>query len=344
MSRLRRLDRWAWRLFVLALLLALAITAWDHAGRWHTPRLELRNFAMLWLYWAPMLAGLPLLIGLLTRWRLNRGWRRWRFVVYAALVLLGLWSSLIEPRALRLRHTTISGVPIGAEPLRLAVIADIHWGLFFRDHQLDALVDRLNALDVDAVLVAGDWTHEPTLDLRRGLAPLARIRHPVWGVLGNHDVQAPGPDLTQPLREALAQHGVRLIEGQVVPWKGWELVGLDDQWGGRPQAQIRALWPAQGRSSAAPRLVIVHQPVTLERFPDAAAFLSVAGHTHGGQIWIPGLTPWVLRNNTQSKQDWWNGLYDTPGGRLLVTPGVGMIGLPARLAVPPTIDRVDLMR
>jgi uncharacterized protein len=344
MARLQWLDRWAWRLFVLGLVASLAVTAWDHSGRWHTPRLELRNFVMLWLYWAPRLAGAPLLIGLVTRWWIDTGWRRWRFPVYAALVLVGLWSSWIEPHLLRVRHTTIGGIPPTAQPLRLAVIADIHWGLFFRDHQLDALVDQLNAMEVDAVLVAGDWTHEPSLDLLQGLAPLARIRHPVWGVLGNHDVQAPGPDLTLPLREALTQHGVRLIEGLAVPWKGWELVGLDDQWGGQPQQQIRTLWPGGRSGSLAPRIVIVHQPVTVELLPDAAAFFSVAGHTHGGQIWIPGLTPWVLRNNTQSKHDWWNGLYDTQAGRLLVTPGVGMIGLPARLAVRPTIERLDLVR
>jgi uncharacterized protein len=342
-SDLRRLDRRVWWLFGLTLLLSLAVTAWDHGGRWHTPRLELRNFVMLWLYWAPRIAGLPLLAGLWLHWRIERGARRWRHPVYALLVLVGLWSSWVEPYWIRVRHTTLSGIPEGAEPLRLAVVADIHWGLFFRDWQLDDMVERLNAMDVDAVIVAGDWTHEPTQDLPAGFAPLARIRHPVWGVLGNHDVQAPGPDLTVPLREALTLHGVRLIEGQAVPWKGWELVGLDDQWGGRPQPQIERLWPAGASAMSARRLVVVHQPDTVARLPPGAAFLAMAGHTHGGQIWIPGFTPWFLRK-TNSQQPWWNGLYDTRGGRLLVTPGVGMIGLPARLAVRPTIERVDLVR
>lgn len=343
MSDLQRLDRRTWWLFGGALLLSLAITVWDHGGRWHTPRLEARNFVMLWLYWAPRLAGLPLLVGLWLRWRIERGARRWRHPVYAALVLVGLWSSWVEPYWIRVRHTTLSGIPAEAQPLKLALVADIHWGLFFRDRQLDDLVDRLNAMDVDAVIVAGDWTHEPTQDLRAGFAPLSRLRHPVWGVLGNHDVQAPGPDLTAPLRAALAQHGVRLIEGQAVPWKGWELVGLDDQWGGRPQQQIQRLWAQGAGSLAARRLVVVHQPDTVALLPAGAAFLAMAGHTHGGQIWIPGFSPWYLRK-TNSQQPWLNGLYDTPAGRLLVTPGVGTIGLPARLAVRPTIDRIDLVK
>lgn len=343
MSDLQRLDRRVWWLFGVALLLSLAITVWDHWGRWHTPRLEARNFVMLWLYWAPRLAGLPLLVGLWLRWRIERGARRWRHPVYALLVLVGLWSSWVEPHWIRVRHTTLSGIPAEAQPLKLALLADIHWGLFFRDRQLDDLVNRLNAMDVDAVIVAGDWTHEPTQDLRSGFAPLARLRHPVWGVMGNHDVQAPGPDLTAPLREALTQHGVRLIEGQAVSLKGWELVGLDDQWGGRPQPQIERLWPGGFSNDSTRRLVVVHQPDTVALLPKGAAFLSMAGHTHGGQIWIPGFSPWFLRK-TNSLQPWWNGLYDTRAGRLLVTPGVGTIGLPARLAVRPTIDRIDLVR
>lgn len=335
--------RWVWRLFALGLVLALAVSLWDYQDRWHTPGFWLRNLVMLWLYWAPRLAGPFLLIGLVGVVVTGRGFLRWKAGVAALLVVVGLWSSLVEPGLSRVRQTTITGLPPGAQPVRLAVIADIHWGLFFRNHQLERLVRQLNALEVDAVLVAGDWTHEPPLDLKTGLAPLATIRYPVFGVLGNHDVEAPGPDLTEPLREALQAHGVQLLEGRRVAWKGWELVGLDDGWGGRPDAQIRAFWPEPSGSATGPdnRLVVTHQPDTVALLPPGAAHLSVAGHTHGGQIWIPGLTPWVLRN-TNTRQPWWNGLYNTPAGTLLVTPGIGTIGLPARLAVMPTIELVEL--
>ncbi|WP_374412356.1 metallophosphoesterase [Hydrogenophaga sp.] len=335
-----RRARW---LFGALLLVSLFVAIWDHQGRWHTPGAQWRHFAKLWLYWAVHLVGWLLPALWVSMWLSAKGLARLKLSLVFVLTVLGLWSSLIEPRWIAVRETTITGVPAQAQPLRLAVVADVHWGLFFRDHQLEALVEWLNAMDVDAVVVAGDWTYEPTLDLQTGLAPLARIRHPVWGVLGNHDVQAPGPDLTQALREALTQHGVRLLEGRVVPWKGWELVGLDDEWGGRPQAQIQALWPSGRVASAAPRLVVAHQPDTIEHLPAGAAFLSLSGHTHGGQIWIPGLTTWVLRHTSSPVHEWWNGLYDTPAGHLLVTPGIGMIGLPARLAVRPTIERIDLV-
>lgn len=337
----RTIERWSWRLFALGLVAAAVVSYWDYPQRWHTPGYWLRNLIMYWLYWAPRLAGVFMLTGFVSRvWNVLGG-RRLLAMVMSACTLIGLWASLVEPQQLKVRETVLTGIPAGAEPMRLAVIADVHWGLFFRDDQLRELVERLNALDVDAVLVAGDWTHEPPFDLKAGLAPLADIRHPVFGVLGNHDVESPGPPLTAPLREALQTHGVQLIEGETRSFKGWTLVGLDDQWGGSPGQQVTRLWPKGLEGDVVKRIVLAHQPDTLALVPANGAFLSIAGHTHGGQIWIPGFTPWWLRN-TNSEQPWWNGLYESASRRVFVTPGIGTIGLPARLAVPPTIDVIDL--
>ena len=90
------------------------------------------------------------------------------------------------------------------------------------------------------------------------------------------------------------------------------------------------------------RLLLAHQPDTYAFVPPGSAFLGMAGHTHGGQIRLPWLTGLVLRSLTRNP--WWDGLYDTPAGRIFVTPGVGTIGLPMRFGVPPTIDVISLVR
>lgn len=323
------------------MLATVAVCAWDFAGRWYSPGYEVRNFIMLGLYWGPKLAGPFLAWGLFAHAWNNRGLDRLKASLALAFVLVGLWASWVEPNLLRVRQWRLDGIPAAAQPMRVAVIADIHWGLFYRDVHVRRLVRRLNELDVDAVLVAGDWVHEPDRDLLAGMRPLAGLRHPMYAVLGNHDTKAPGPDLTRPLSDALQSYGVHLIEGRAVAFKGWELVGLSDLWGGQPQADVRTLWP-EGRP-VAPRLVVMHQPDTMMLLPRDGSFLALAGHTHGGQVWIPGFTPWFVRN-TNTENPWINGLYDTPRGRLLVTPGLGTIGVPARLAVWPTIDVVDLRR
>ena len=345
-----------WRVFLCLLgltVLSIAVAAWDAQGRWSEAGREHLTWLKLSLYWWCWLA-LPVLWGLgihaLTKAIRARCWRNSLSLLgLCALGSLGLWASLIEPRLLRERSFTLHGVPAHAPELRLAVVSDVHLGLYFRSAQLETLVARLNQLDVDAILIPGDWTYDPALDLHAAFAPLRQLKQPVFGVLGNHDLQAPGPRLANELRAALHAHGVRLLEGQALTWRGWTLIGLDDAWGGQPASQIAALWPSSPNATppatspsapSAPKLVIVHQPDTVAQLPPHAAFVAVAGHTHGGQIQLPWLTKRVLRG--MSQHGWWEGVYATPAGHLLVTSGIGTIGLPARLATPPTIELLSL--
>ena len=116
--------------------------------------------------------------------QLRRGRPFGALLALALLVATGglLWSRFVEPHQLRVVETSI-GSTCG---VRVALVADLHAGLYVRQDQLEQLVRRLNALDVDAVLVAGDWTYEPSHDLHlrvraaRAAAPsdLCRARQP----------------------------------------------------------------------------------------------------------------------------------------------------------------------
>jgi uncharacterized protein len=335
-----KMRRIAFIVTIAWLVLSLPITYWDWQGRWHTTVLTSHYAFKLWLYWAQF-AALPLLIALsLGHWR-TLGWLR---SLIKSMIGIGLvtmiWAGQIEPNLLRVRSTSIElKVPAG-EPIKIALISDIHWGLFGRDGQLQRLVDRINSLDIDAVFVAGDWTYEPKLDLQAGFAPLKQVRVPIFAVLGNHDVEKPGPKLAAQLREALTANGVQFVEGKSIAWKGWQVVGLDDLWGGRPREQIKTLFAESAAELTTNRLVLTHQPDTLAMLPASAMQLGLAGHSHGGQILLPYATDWQLR--TAMKQGWYNGLYETPQGKVFVTPGIGMIGLPWRFLVPPTIDVITI--
>lgn len=329
---LRRAGLACGLLAAAALLLAVPLAWWDHQGRWHTPGGDARDLLKLWLWWAGY--ALPPLLGwaLLRAWAVRRPLGRAAWLLMALLLAVGAWARLVEPNLLRVRHTTLQGLPDGAGPLRIALVADVHWGLFTRDGRMQRLLQRLATLPVDAVFVAGDWIYEPPRDLAAGLAGWGGLPMPVFAVLGNHDTQRPGPPLSAALRAALQAQGVVLLEGQRVRWRGWELAGLDDLWGGDPRVQIAQL-PAE---TAARRIVLTHQPDTAALLPPGSARLILAGHTHGGQVRLPWITRRLLRHGTRNP--WWDGLYATPAGALLVTPGIGTIGLPLRLGVPPTID------
>lgn len=333
-ANLSRSMRLCGALVVIWLLLSVIIAVIDWNDRWTLPDRSFITVFKLWLFWASLAAPAMLVGALAQSWRARGTWHALPWLAFAAVLAVGGWSRLVEPHLLVERTTHIPSVPVGAQPLRLALVSDVHLGLFVRRYQLDALVNRLNQLDVDAVIVAGDWSYDPPRDLAAAFAPLRKLRHPLYATLGNHDVQAPGPPLTAALRGALAETGVVWLEGRDVAFKGWCLSGLDDAWGGHPGPQIAA-WNQQ---DAQRRIVVVHQPDTVASMPPGSAFLALSGHTHGGQIALPWLTARVLRG--MSRQGWYDGLYRTPAAWLVVSRGTGSIGLPARLGTPPTIDVV----
>lgn len=326
----------AYRVGAAWCLLAALLALWDVQGRWIEPGRAAVVWFKLWLFWAAW-ALLPWLLGWLLELRQAVGLRG-RYLLGLVVLVVAAWGALVEPRLLVVRTHPLA-LPAGSPPLRLALVADLHVGLFVRSWQLERLVDVLNAQEVDAVVVAGDWTYDPPLDVQAALAPLARLRHPVWAVLGNHDTQAPGPPLTAALRTALQTHGVQVLEGRSLSFKGWEIVGLGDLWGADPRADIARLLPPGPASW--PRLVLAHQPDTTALLPAELATLIVSGHTHGGQIILPWITQHLVLPG-MSTHGWYAGRYSTPAGTLFVTTGVGTIGLPARLGVLPRVDVLQL--
>lgn len=273
-------------------------------------------------------------------WLLWR-WRNPRHRPLLAILLLGCgvfaWARFIEPQIIRVDQTVLPGTGISA---RVALISDIHLGIYKDTAFLQRLVERINTLPVNAVVIAGDLTYEPQgHDLQTLFAPLNQLRAPTYAVLGNHDQQRPGPDIDKPLREALTKLGVQVIEGKVVTdAQGHHWAGLGDRWAGKDDpAFLRAAAVPQ-----APLIVIAHNPDSALQLRTGDAAIVLAGHTHGGQIRIP----WLYRKVIPSAHGFDRGeqVVQTPHGsvRVFTTRGIGEIGLPLRLFNPPTIDVLQL--
>jgi predicted MPP superfamily phosphohydrolase len=333
------LSRWYVRLILWLIAIGIFCVGWP---AWELPHfiiepenrgkafLQLALFHGAWLLFPAMLEA-----ALILRNRVRR--RHWRRAAGAALVLLlalvGAWARFVEPNILIVR-TTVVPAPVD---LNIALVADIHVGLFTRPGKLRQMVDRLNAMHVDLVLFAGDLTYDPPRDLRAALAPLRDLNKPMYAVLGNHDVQLPGPPLQARIHAALADSPVTFIEHRVLEFPKFRLAGLYDYWTALDDAGfLRALPPDK------PLLILMHQPHSLRKLHGVHFALAMAGHTHGGQVALPWITARVFKADRD--EIYIDGLYETPVGELFVTHGVGVTGTPVRFNCPPVIDLLELRR
>ena len=278
------------------------------------------------------------------RRRRVRQWCAW--LVAVGVLAVCVRGFVVEPGELVERDYALAprGWPRSCDGLRVDVVADTHTGSPRNglDH-FDEVVKRLSDDDSKIVLMAGDYVilsvllgrYVPASDVARHLEPLL-ARKPVYAVLGNHDWWKGGPAV----RDAFAAVGVKMIDNDadavsVGDCRFW-LVGLGDELEGHPDiagafAQV---------SDDASVIAITHEPSLFPRIP-ARATLTVAGHTHGGQI-----DPWPFSLVGEGRFDpdshRLRGAYEVDGRSLFVTPGIGTSILPMRLGVPPEISRLTL--
>lgn len=310
--------------------------AWEFPRFTIPPQLHLEAFVQLALFHGAWLL-IPLLAQsaakALVRFRQRRKLRATGAAALAVACVLLIYARFVEPNELVVRRTPIPA-PIN---LDIALVSDVHVGRFTRPAKLAQMVRELDALHVDLVLFAGDFTYGPPNDLAAALAPLRQLDKPMYAVLGNHDEQLPGPPVAQRIERALAGSPVHFIQHRVVDFPDFRLAGLYDWWTGRDDTAFLKDLPRDK-----PLLILMHQPHSLRALHGVDFALAMAGHTHGGQVHIPWLTDEVFRLARDER--YVDGYYDTPTGKLFVTPGVGITGLPLRFDCPPTIDVLELRK
>lgn len=260
------------------------------------------------------------------------------FVFLVSAVLS--YARFIEPHLIQVKTTQYQIHPDRRllKPVKIALIADLHIGLFSgHERQLKQIVKKLNLQNPDIVVVAGDWTYEPENKLVEELAVLKEICAPVYSVNGNHDEQYPGPPIQELLKTALEQNNVIDIEGRIVEFDEFRLLGIGDLWAGKTDMRYMPDLPQDK-----PWVLLSHNPDTVDMVPKLPTRpLMLAGHTHGGQVELPWLTDYVMKKVSILGHK--KGLYRHDHADVFVTVGTGMVGVPFRFGVPPTIDIIELL-
>ncbi len=262
------------------------------------------------------------------------------------------YAAAIEPE--RLITTTYHVTPPGwhSGRVRLAAIADLHaGGPNMTVEHIRRTVDRTNALKPDIVVLLGDYIathHFVTERVPHAVwaGEFGRLEAPlgVWAILGNHDWW----NGVGPIRAALTKVGIEVLENRAVllgegQHRFW-VAGLGDQLAFRVgRNSFRGLddLPAtlDQVDTEHPVILLAHEPDIFPKVPDRVS-LTLSGHTHGGQIRIPGL--WQAFVPSRYGARFAYGHVIENGRHLIVSGGLGTSGAPIRLGVPPEVVQVEI--
>jgi len=258
----------------------------------------------------------------------------------------------------------IPNLPKALDGLKLVQLSDIHAGDFMPRDEIARAVEMANGLGADLAVVTGDFISSEHDPLETCIAELSKLRAPLgtWGCNGNHEIYAGAEAAAEQLFQ---RNGMRLLRQESVQLEHngsrFNLIGVDYQrdrmTSSRPRTgpMLQEIEPLVSREM--PNILLSHNPNSFRRAAELGIELSLAGHTHGGQVKVEI----VDRDITPARliTDFVAGLYRLPLGNghtpssshngnsgqtaaLYVNRGLGTFGMPLRLGVPPEITLLTL--
>jgi predicted MPP superfamily phosphohydrolase len=259
----------------------------------------------------------------------------------------------------------VANLPPELDGLRIAQLSDIHIGDYMPAREIARAVAMANGLQPDLTVVTGDFISSDNDPLEACITELSRLRAPlgVWGCNGNHEAYA---ELEDEAERLFREKGMRLLRAAsaVVEHKGarFNLLGVDYQSDhpGRDEApgpKLREIEALVRRDM--PNFLLSHNPNSFHRAAELGIELSLAGHTHGGQVKFEIVdhsvsparlfTPFVaglyrLPLYRPADRLAMTGVAGSEHAALYVNRGLGTIGFPVRLGSPPEITLLTLRR
>ena len=292
-------------------------------------------------------------------------------VVAGAAPFLGVMYGYAAERLryeVRRVEIPLTNLPPALDGLEIVQISDIHLSSYLSRDSVRRAVDMANDVGADLAVITGDLVtgiHDSVYDcvdeVRRLHAPLG-----VYGCNGNHEIYARAEDLAERLYQ---QAGMKMLrrENAIIAYRGAQLnlIGVDYQRermpSGRKMQMLANLEPLIRRDM--PNILLSHNPNSFNRAAELGIELSLAGHTHGGQVQVEILD--VSLSPARFITDYIAGLYhrpllmpdqpkrlgetiklmpNAPKGlaALYVNRGIGTVGAPVRLGAPPEITNIVL--
>jgi predicted MPP superfamily phosphohydrolase len=236
-------------------------------------------------------------------------------------------------------------LPAALDGLTIVQISDIHSGSFFDSKPIEEVRRIIESLRPDIITITGDYVNFKAEELSITLRELSRLKAPlgVYGSLGNHDhYMQPGD--TAKMVKALESGGITMLVNSNVPLDldGWilQLAGTDNT--GLRQNFARIDQALENCVPEYPTILLAHDPSywDIDILAKKDIDLMLSGHTHGGQVGI--MIPGMEISLAQVMYKRWAGLYTEGNQHLYVNRGIGTVGPPIRIGVPPEITHFTL--
>jgi uncharacterized protein len=284
-------------------------------------------FGVMHVIWLDLVVAIPLAAILLLVLTRRRAGRLVRAGAVAAVLLapVGAYASFVEPERLTLKRAELELDPgrEGERPLRIGVIADLQCEEV-GDHEREA-VDRLMAERPDIILLAGDYHQGAGHKLGKELPALRSLMRRLDAPGGMFAVQGDVESVAE-TRQVMAGSGVRVLVNDVervsVGDRRVSIAGIELAYWSRKAGRTLAELERRGGQGDV-RIALAHRPDVVRRLPpDSRVDLTVAGHTHGGQVQLPLIGPLTISSRVPRRVGA-GGLHELDGRWIYVSRGVG---------------------
>lgn len=261
-------------------------------------------------------------------------------VVAAPALALG-YGTFLERRWLKQSEVNIRvpGLPKDLDGLRIAQISDIHLSSFLTADELAVAVDMANEFRPHLSMVTGDLITRDGDPLDACLRELRRLKADagVYGCLGNHEIYA---NCEAYVAEQAGRFGLRFLRGEAETLRFGQarlrLAGVDYQKMHAPYLTTAKMLQEPG----AFQVLLSHNPDVFETAAGQGWDLTLAGHTHGGQVTVEYLNQQL--NLARFFTPYVYGHYQKEKSHIYVTRGIGTVGVPMRIGAAPEVALVRL--
>jgi len=255
----------------------------------------------------------------------------------------GIYSAERLPVVTR-RTLFFPDLPSGLDGIRIAHLSDVHAGIHMERAKMQAIVAQTNALQADLIVQTGDMIDIAASFIPDYVRAFRDLKAPlgVVTVLGNHDRYTGEDEVIRGVRDAgqtFVQNGSHVVERNGTPLA---LVGIDDprNWRADDPQDGDVGMALRRTPSAVFKILLAHRPGAFDSAAPRGIPLTLAGHIHGGQFYLPVIGWSAGRLITKYVM----GHFQQGSSQLYVSRGIGVVGVPIRVFVPPEIVLLELRR